>query len=183
MKKKIFSSLCQRVEAAVGRKAFKSEYYLTSLLIREEGSKAASRMYRNSLWFLGDYIAGELRMALTLRYLAGATCLDLYLWSKINPDHIKNIVNDVIQNWICNDRVIMIDYYRQVLYDNENINMIRNDFAEKTQGILNGCIGAVDGWLVKIISPTVKEVPNPGKYYSRISNYGLNVQVIVDKNK
>lgn len=183
MKKQTFISLCQRVETAVGSSAFRSEQYLHSLLIGMEGSTAASTMYRNSLKFTGNYISGEWKVALTLRYLAGAMCLDLYLWSKISPDHIKNIVNDVIKNWICNDDVILVDYYKQVLYNNKNINIIKSTFAEKTEGIIGGCIGAVDGWLVKIFSPTVKEVPNPGKYYSRKSNYGLNVQVIVDKNK
>ena len=123
------------------------------------------------------YCNRDWKLGLTLRYLTGATCLDLYLWSKINPDHIKNIVNDVNKNWICNDGVILVDYYKQVLYNNKNINTIRRSFAEKSEGIIGGCIGAVDGWLVKIFSCMIKEVPNPGKYDSRKSNYGLNVQV------
>ena len=165
MKKSSFKNLCGKIEAAVGRSTFKSESYLKSLMIGAEDSPKASTMYRNSCHYSGQYVSGELKVALCLRYLAGARCLDLYLWSKINPDHIKVILNDVIQNWLCNDQVIMIDYYKQVLYDNANINIIRNDFAQKTEGIVNGCIGAVDGWLVKIFSPTTKEVPNPGKYY------------------
>ena len=111
--------------------------------------------------------------------------MDLYLWSHINLDHIKNILNDVLQNWICNDGVIKIDFYGQVkvLYNNHTTNQIRKEFSDKTQGIIDGRIGTVDGWLVKIFSPTCKEVPNPGKYYSRKGSYGINVQVIVDKRK
>jgi hypothetical protein len=48
---------------------------------------------------------------------------------------------------------------------------------------MDGCIGALDGWLVHIICPSIFEVLNPGKYYSRKGFYAINVQVIVDKNK
>ena len=174
MKPKTFKSLCQKVEKTVGPERFKSEQYLNELFVCEEGSATSTRgpslkscrMYRNSKAFSRDYISGEWKLALALQYLAGSTCLSLYLWSRINPDHIKVIVNDVLENWICNNDVIKIDFYDEVLYNNKNSNRIRREFANKTDGIIDGCIGAVDGWLVKIFSPTSKEVSNPGKYYS-----------------
>ena len=48
---------------------------------------------------------------------------------------------------------------------------------------MNGCIGAADGWVVKIRCPSWKEVLNPGKYFCRKGFYGINVQAIVAKNK
>ena len=53
----------------------------------------------------------------------------------------------------------------------------------KTEGVMCDVIGALDGWLVRIRSPTFLEVHNPGKYFSRKGFYALNVQVIVDKKK
>ena len=62
MKPVSFVSLCQRVEKAVGPSIFKSEEYLDCMLTGEESpstSTPASRMYRNSMRFSGDYVSGE----------------------------------------------------------------------------------------------------------------------------
>lgn len=60
---------------------------------------------------------------------------------------------------------------------------LHEEFGIKTNYIINGCIGALDGWLVKIKSPKFSEVLNPGKYFSRKGFFALNVQAIVDKKK
>ena len=183
MKPESFEVLCEKIKMAVGPATFKSEEYLSWLGDGEVANTKRGVMYRNSRNFSGDYVSGEWKLAMTLRYLAGAKYLDLYLWSSIYPDHIKIIVNEVIQEWICNDKVFNINFYDNVLDNKANSNRIRREFSSKTEGILSGCIGAVDGWLVKILSPTTNEVPNPGSYFSRKNVYGLNVQVIVDKRK
>ena len=92
-------------------------------------------------------------------------------------------MDHVLQYWFCSDEVINIDFYEQVLCHDKNMGRIRNEFSNKTNGIIAGCVGAVDGWLVKIRSPQFNEVDNPGKYYSRKQVYGITVQVIVDKKK
>ena len=58
----------------------------------------------------GNYICGEMKLALTLRFLAGASYLDLFLWSDISPNYIITVARSVMKNWICNDRVIKIDF-------------------------------------------------------------------------
>ena len=177
MQKSSFHRLCQRVRSAVGESQFKSEYYLETLKNEESGlgSSQAGCLYRNSRNFSGDDVSGEWKMGLALRYLAGATCFDLYLWSHINPNHIKKIVDHVLQHWICCDEVIKIDYYKQVLSHDTNMGRIRREFSYKTNGIIAGCVRAVDGWLVKIRSPKFNKVDNPGKYYSRKQVYGITV--------
>ncbi len=58
------------------------------------------------------------------------------------------------------------------------------DFARASGGVMNECIGALDGWIVKINKPTKKDgVPNPKSFYSRKGFYGISVQAIVDKKK
>ncbi len=44
-------------------------------------------------------------------------------------------------------------------------------------------MGALDGWLVCILCPSLREVNNPGKYFTRKGFYALNVQVLCDKHK
>ena len=183
MKQETFQSLCERIKKAVGPATFKSEYYLQWLTEGEGSLTRQGILYRNCREHSGDYVSGEWKVAMALRYLSGATYFDLYLWSSINPDYTKDIVNDVIQNWFCNDGVFKINFYEDVLLHKANNDRIRREFSSKTEGIMNGCIGAVDGWLVKIRAPTMNEVPNPGKYFSRKNVYGLNIQVIVDKRK
>jgi hypothetical protein len=49
------------------------------------------------------------------------------------------------------------------------------------EGIYDGCIGAIDGWLCCINAP--KEVDNKAHYYSgHYQRYGLNVQAVCDSN-
>lgn len=52
-------------------------------------------------------------------------------------------------------------------------------------GYLNGCIGAIDGWLVNIKCPskTKDGINNPGSFYSCKGCYVFNVQIIADKNR
>ena len=114
-------------------------------------------------------------MGSALQYLVGEIFLDLYLWSHISPNHIKKIEDHVLQYWICCNKVNKIDYYKQVLSHDTNMGRIRRKFYYKTNGIIAGCVRAVDGWLVKIRSPKFNKVDNPGKYYSRKQVYGITV--------
>jgi hypothetical protein len=51
-------------------------------------------------------------------------------------------------------------------------------------GVINGCIRALDGWIVKINKPMKSDgVSNPKSFYSRKGFYGISVQAIVDSKK
>ena len=51
-------------------------------------------------------------------------------------------------------------------------------------GTIDGCIGALDGWLVKIRCPKPSDnVGGTGGFYCRKGFYGINVQAIVSKDK
>ena len=52
----------------------------------------------------------------------------------------------------------MINFYNNILLNKTNNERIRREFSRKTEGIVNECIGAVDGWLVKILLPTMKRI-------------------------
>ena len=166
----------------LGEKEFKSEEYLKWLENLGHATKESS-MYNNSVPFSGAYIPGEVKVAISLRLLAGASYLDMFLWFNINPEHITSIFRHVVSDWFCNDGVMKIDFYKTVLQDQQNRNEIRRNFSTRSAGILDGCIGALDGWLVRISCPTVREVNNPGKYFSRKGFYAINVQAIVDKKR
>ena len=175
-----FLQLCLDIEAEVGTKEFKSEQYLQHLdttAIMDRTSSAYHARKHTS----GDTISGEWKVALTLRMMAGATYLDMYLWSNVSTFHICKIFNHVTKNWI--NAALSIDIYDDVMGNENKLHEIINAFSKTSDGILTGCIGALDGWLVPILCPKLSEVNNPGKYFARKGFYALNVQVICDKEK
>jgi hypothetical protein len=50
-----------------------------------------------------------------------------------------------------------------------------------TQGVIRGCVGAIDGWLCPIIVPPRAVVGNVRSYFSgHYQRYGINVQAVID---
>jgi hypothetical protein len=185
MPKPCFSRLCNKIESVVGRKEFKSEKYIKELKEQGHTTKEGS-MYLAHVKKNGDYIPGEVKVAITLRILAGATYLDMFLWFNVNANYVNEFTKKVMKDWFCNDKVMCINYYDLLNGKDEidsELDKISFEFGSKTNFIMKGCIGAIDGWMVKIRCPSWTEVVNPGKYYSRKGFYALNVQVIVDKKK
>lgn len=147
MERHCFNLLCKKIEKAVGKKKLKSEQYINNL--KEQGtSTPESRMYVAHRATCGDYIPGEVKLAITLQILAGASYLDIFLWFNLCPNHGRKISREVMRTWICNDDVIMINYYKNVLHDATKSMDIARHFSEKSNGIINGVIGALDGWLI-----------------------------------
>jgi hypothetical protein len=182
MTRPCFNKLCKKIERAVGEKQFKSEKYIMALK-NQKNSTRESRLYFGRLKTVGPDVSGEWKVAIALRILAGGSYLDMFLWANVHPDYVVRMTRGVFQHWFCHDDVTCINYSKTVLQNKKNQETIREEFGSKTNGIFSGCIGALDGWLVRIRCPTLKEVANPGKYYSRKGFYGINVQVIVDKKK
>ncbi len=62
---------------------------------------------------------------------------------------------------------------------------VARGFCKGINGVFAGCIGALDGWLVKIEKPSLIRdgVQNPSLYFSRKGFYGVNVQITVSHNK
>ena len=65
-----FDLLCNTIIAGVGEKAFKLEAYIDAFL------KGKNSMYDANVATTGGYIAGEVKLAITLRLLAGGDAYD-----------------------------------------------------------------------------------------------------------
>jgi hypothetical protein len=87
-------------------------------------------------------------------------------------------------NWICDDRLVNISGV-EYCKDEDRMNAVASNFvADGSNHLFSGCIGAVDGWIVKIAKPCKKDdVLNPKSFYSWKGFYGLSVQAVVDKKK
>jgi DDE superfamily endonuclease len=66
-----------------------------------------------------------------------------------------------------------------------DFNVLQNGFqAKSTHGLIQGCVGYIDGLLIEIKHPSERECRNsPNSYYSGYyCCYGLNIQVVYDVN-
>lgn len=174
MSRECFQHLCNRITAIVGEDEFKSEEYLDSIRHsndpKERHMKSLMKAHEDST---GGFVSGEIKLAVTLRLLAGGSYLDLSLLYDIGPSYAYQIFHEVIKDWILNDELVKIngvDY----INDEDRLSQVATEFAQNSDGLINGCIGAIDGWVVKISKPTAKDdVTNPGSFYSRKGYFDL----------
>ena len=112
----------------------------------------------------GGFISGEIKLALTLRLLGGGSYLDVETIFQISYKNLHRIFNTVLQRWICNDKFVKINFM-DYLQSPSSMKTTAEKFSSgSSNGIINGCIGALDGWLVKTKCPseTRDGVRNPG---------------------
>lgn len=182
MERECFHYLCERIIENAGEGDFKSEDFLRDL---KNGNTDAKFLHAHE-HTTGGFVCGEVKLALTLRLLAGGSYLDLALLFEVGFSTAYEIFHKVIKDWILDDRLVKIngiDYCE----DDERMSKVALDFATASNGILNSCIGAIDGWIVKIRKPSITKdlfnMSEPGTYFSRKGFYGINVQAIVDRKK
>ena len=185
MNRKCFNLLCQKIIAAIGERGFKSEAYIDAFLEGEDLIYNRSKqLHQANKLTTGGYICGEIKLAITLRMLAGGKALDLAVIFDISESHCKKIFIDVAENWIIKADIgeINVESY---LKDEIKMKKVSDGFSQRSNGILKGAIGAIDGWLVRITKPLKNRdgVRNPSTFFSRKGFYALNVQCMVDHEK
>ena len=73
----------------------------------------------------------------------------------------------------------------EYLSNKDKLDRVSRGFSARSNGVLKGAIGAIDGWLVKIVKPNsvADKVKNIAGFFSRKGFYALNVQCMVDHQK
>ena len=101
MSKVLFHQLVDDICAAVGTNVFKSEQYIQQQiddnLLFPDQSKNIFKAHHDST---GGFVSGEIKLAITLRILGGATYLDCSLFFEVSFNHAHKIFKEVIDNWI-----------------------------------------------------------------------------------
>ena len=182
MSKEMFRQLCHQIIDVIGEEEFKSEDFINEK-INSVRFGSQDNIFVAHAQSTGGIISGEVKVALTLRILGGGTYLDMALIFASSFNHAHKIFKYVVTNWICHPNFCPIN---GIEYCNNDVLMkkVSDEYAESTNNVMNGCIGALDGWIVKIKCPSQRDnVQNPHSFYSRKGFYGLNVQAIVDKRK
>lgn len=168
-----FNALCTKIEKKIGAASFASEKFLCDLT-------SARRELRNDERSI-PLISGEVKVAISIRILAGGSYLDLVPLFVVSSGWVFQIFEQFL-NWILSTfEFPLVSWLRHRSWD--KLEMLANDFAEKSDGIFYGPFGACDGLAVRIRCPSLQDVPDPGNYYCRKGFYALNVQAICDRRK
>lgn len=128
----------------------------------------------------GGAIIPELCLFCTLRYLAGGSYLDIHDRTGISRASFYRIVWKTCQAIATapNEGDLSLKWPETV----EECVTLANGFESKShKGIIKNCIGAIDGYLLEISTPSRVEVGNVRSYYSgHYQCHGINIQVVCD---
>ena len=119
----------------------------------------------------------ELRLAITLRYLAGANIHDLWLRFGVSVTEVYKSI------WMTVDAINLRLHYKTNFCDPCTLADLESGFAAKsTRQLLRGCVGAIDGLQVKIRSPSKKKdnIDDPKSFFCRKGFSSVNVQATCD---
>ena len=120
----------------------------------------------------------EITVAIGLRWLAGGSYLDL-----------KNVyccsISTVYKHWLHFICAVSLCNLLKLKFPTSATEIFRAQawFCDiSSNNVISGCVGAIDGLLVVIKCPSMKDSNNyPSSYYSgHYSWHGLNIQAICD---
>lgn len=169
MNRNTFSNLCNVLSAAVGESTFRSESSVLS------SRNAASLIHR------GGLIPGEVKTAISIRFLAGGSYLDLIPLFDVSQSRVY-VIFDQFLDWVLK----AFEFPLAKLIFDENwpaLAALAEPFSYGSNGVFAGIIGPLDGLAIRISSPKLSEVSDPGNYFCRKGFFALNVQAICDRFK
>ena len=107
MTRPCFKYLCAKIDENDDRDEFKSKDYLCALRNGDSGNKGETAKMNNAhKQSTGGFLSGKMQVALTLRFLAGGSYLDLAFLFQAGPSTVYETFHSVIKNWILDDRLV-----------------------------------------------------------------------------
>ena len=121
----------------------------------------------------------KIAVAMTLRYLAGGAFIDQCFIYHVSHQLFYATIKRTIERLFRTLPEFTLGPALRAR-DTATLDRISAGFSARTDGLLTGCIGAIDGLLIPIRRPG-KEM-NERVYYCRKGFYSLNIQAIADKD-
>jgi hypothetical protein len=123
------------------------------------------------------HVSAELIIHCLLRYLAGGSHHDIRVLAGIGKSTFFTCLHraiDAVNK--CNALALSFPQ------DAAGLKELALDFQSKSSnGTLDGCVGALDGWLCRIKVPLGKDTSNIASYYSgHYQCHGVNIQAVCD---
>lgn len=118
----------------------------------------------------------DVRLAATLRILAGAEVLDVGLTYKIACGTVYDILHDTVEAL---DKVLQ---FQKIPRSTEGLSEVARGFKLSRSQVspLDGCVGALDGICIKMRQPLRESFP--ASFYCRKGFYAIPVQAVCDSN-
>ena len=173
-----FQHLCSHVEASVGKFTFRSEI---TFFQDSRNQEFLNSVPAKGMQHVGGMLVGELKLAILLRLLAGGCYLDMVGMFFVSERSVFNVFHETVK-WILKSFTFPLRRIIE-LQDWSKLHEIAADFGKRTDGVYNGCFGAIDGLALRVKCFSTSEVPDPGNYYCQKGFYALNVQAICDQKK
>ncbi len=127
----------------------------------------------------GGYISPSMQLGMSLRYLTGGSYLDIHDRYGVSKSSFYSLVFEYLE--------LILQHYPIVFpTDHAALENLADGFQQRQHKHMRGflyALGALDGILLKIRQPTVKEITQPTLYHCRKGFHTLNVQVICDAHK
>ena len=125
----------------------------------------------------GGIIIPELRLYATIRYLAGGSYSDICFFCGISKPSFYRCLWETIA---AINKAVKIKFPSTA----EECALNASDFESVSHaGIISNCVGAVDGYLLGIVTPAKKHAKNVRSYFSgHYQKYGINIQACCDAN-
>jgi hypothetical protein len=117
----------------------------------------------------------EVGIAMTLRYLAGGSYIDIALAYFVSVSTFYFVTEEAIR---VIDNCLSLQFPHT---DPDRLRLISEGFA-RGKSPLSGCAGALDGISIRIREPSANEVANPVTYFNRKGMFALCVQAVWDSN-
>jgi len=123
----------------------------------------------------GSHITQRTKLFVTLRYLAGASYLDLiFAWgiSKaafFSSDPVKGVL------WPTMEAIDHVLHIGLPVNDEAKLEEISQEFSTYSNGQLRGCVTAIDGWVAQTRKPSRDEVRDIMSFRNRHDCWGLVV--------
>jgi hypothetical protein len=134
----------------------------------------------------GDAIPSLVRVMMTLRYLAGSRWVDIVRIHGVSKSSlflcIRQVTRAIVRHPLIGKPKFPTDEVEAKEYADEWASLSGPPAGRR--GVLSGCIGAIDGILIKTRAPTNNETVRVTDFYSgHKCTVGLNVQVVCDARK
>ena len=129
----------------------------------------------------GTVVDTRIKLMIALRYLAGGSYLDLRLLFEVPTPSLYRIVRKVVD--AVND-----EYFNEdLVFPTSNVALlaqIQAGFDAMTGNVMTGCVGAIDGIVIRIQGPSFAESDgNPRQYYNRKGFFGLVCLAVCDSRE
>ena len=160
----------------VGVSTFKSQEWLLS-------HKATKPSTYNATNALGGVLSGEVKIAIMLCIMAGASYLDVLFVYGISTATVYSVFHKAAA-WMPSTFQFPLMKRIASSKDEETLKSIAEGFASASGGVFRKCVGALDGVAIKIKCPVTSNlIRDSGNYFCRKGFYALNIQATCDKSR